>query len=105
VGFLIALLAEAATEQTVFSALNVEQLYVALGSCAASISAAVALAARTTPPLGAELKEAVITSCTAVQRSAASVTQAQVDKALDYLMEKAFSMSTLYTILADEDLV
>jgi len=104
VGFLVALAAEVATERSVFQALDAEQLSVVAGLSLASVGLAAGLAATKETQLS-DITEAVISSCTAVKRSASSVTQQQVDKAVDYMMDKAFNMGVLYTIMAEDDLM
>lgn len=71
----------------------------------AVLLAAAAAAAAGRQRLGLDIKEAVITSMTAVQRSAASVTGQQVDRAVDNVVNKVFDMGVIYSLLADEDLI
>ena len=93
-----------ATERSVFHALDADQLSVVAGLSLASVGLAAGLAATKETQLSG-ITEAVISSCTAVKRSASSVTQQQVDKAVDYMMDKAFNMGVLYTIMAEDDLM
>jgi hypothetical protein len=104
VGFLAAFAAEVATDRSVFQALDADQLSIVAGLSLASVSVAGWLAATKETQL-TDITEAVISSCTAVKRSASSVTQQQVDKAVDYMMDKAFNMGVLYTIMAEDDLM
>eukprot|EP00775_Hariotina_reticulata_P006814 gene6814-7030_t len=106
IGFLVAFTAELLTEQSIFKTVDMQQAWLyASHVLAAVLIAAAAAVAVNKQRLGAEIKEAVITSLTAVRRSAASVTGRQVDRAVDYVMSKAFDTSVVYNLLADEDIL
>lgn len=105
VGFLVALSAELLTSRSVFYSVSVNDM--GLYSCAtiAAIALAVSLALLSRKHISVELQEAVTSSLTAVQRSASSVTQRPVDKAVDYLFDKAFSLGAIYNLMADDELM
>eukprot|EP00879_Flechtneria_rotunda_P023434 GHRR01024787.1.p3 GENE.GHRR01024787.1~~GHRR01024787.1.p3 ORF type:complete len:107 (+),score=45.07 GHRR01024787.1:617-937(+) len=105
IGFIVALVAELLTEHSIFRSIDAEQATVAAGIILSVLLLAAAAAASTTKDLGVGIKEAVITSLTAAQRSAASVTGAQVDRAVDNVLNKAFDLGTIYSLLADDDLL
>jgi hypothetical protein len=52
---------------------------------------------------GAELLEAVVTSLTAAQRSAASVTGQQVDASVDSVLNASFTQGVIYRLLAEDE--
>ncbi|KXZ56088.1 hypothetical protein GPECTOR_2g970 [Gonium pectorale] len=114
VGVAVAVAIEALTDRSIFLAVNGDTAltYAAIGLATVATAAGIALARGGTSTLalgtGMDLLEAVIASLTAVRRSAAGVTQTQVDKAVDYLLETvldnrfdSFSIDGL--LLSDED--
>lgn len=106
IGFFVALGAELATEQSIFSSVSPSEAVIASAVLLGSILLAAAAAAiNKRQNLGVEVKEAVITSLTAVQRSAASVTGKQVDGAVDNVLSKVFDMGVIYSLLADDDIM
>ena len=105
VGVLVAAVAETATERSVFQYLDAGQLSVVACLSLAAVLLAGGVAAVEKTRMCSDVKEAVISSCTAVKRSASSVTQRQVDKAVDYIMDKAFHMGVLYSIIAEDELL
>lgn len=96
IGFLVAVGAELVTERPALS-LSIEQglAFSAAALGAVTLASLAAASKGSAGQIGDTLQEAVISSLTAVQRSAASVTQRQVDKAVDYLLETAFGSSVL----------
>lgn len=99
----MAVFAELLTETSIFRHFSPDTVTF-LGSLfmgAVSLAAAAAFASR--HRLGLELLEAVVTSLTANQRSAASVTGQQVDSAVDSVLNRVFDQSIIYSILADEE--
>lgn len=103
IGVLVAVFAELLTESSIFRHFSPDTVTF-LGSLvmgAVSLAAAAAFASR--HKLGLELLEAVVTSLTANQRSAASVTGQQVDSAVDSVLNRVFDQSIIYSILADEE--
>ncbi|KAG2430009.1 hypothetical protein HYH02_013837 [Chlamydomonas schloesseri] len=118
VGVAAAAVIEVVTEQGVLGSLTAESAITYVAATAAAIATAVGVAfARSRSDRvedlgGLELLEPVYASLTAVRRSAASVTQAQVDRAVDYLYETvlerrfdSFSIEGLLTASdADEEL-
>lgn len=92
VGVAAAVLIELVTDQGVFSSTGnaisneTAMAYAVTAACTLGIAGAAALA-RSSVQSGVEVLESVYASLTAVKRSAASVTQTQVDKAVDYLLE------------------
>eukprot|EP00878_Enallax_costatus_P005544 GHUV01005817.1.p1 GENE.GHUV01005817.1~~GHUV01005817.1.p1 ORF type:complete len:198 (+),score=42.04 GHUV01005817.1:167-760(+) len=106
IGFIVALSAELLTERSIFKTVDYQQLALYGGAVlTAVILAAAAAAVSNKRRLGLDIKEAVISSMTAAQRSAASVTGKQVDWAVDNVVNKVFDMSVIYSLLADEDLI
>ncbi|WIA40570.1 hypothetical protein OEZ86_013911 [Tetradesmus obliquus] len=106
IGFFVALGAELATEQSIFSSVSPSEAVTASAVLLGSILLAAAAATiNKRQNLGVEVKEAVITSLTAVQRSAASVTGKQVDGAVDNVLSKVFDMGVIYSLLADDDIM
>lgn len=106
IGFIVALTAELLTERSIFRSVDYQQLALYGGAVATAVLlAATVAAAAGRQNLGLDIKEAVITSMTAVQRSAASVTGQQVDRAVDSVVNKVFDMGVIYSLLADEDLI
>lgn len=103
IGVLVAVFAELLTDSSIFRHFSPDTVTF-LGSLfmgAVSLAAAAAFASRR--KLGLELLEAVVTSLTANQRSAASVTGQQVDSAVDSVLNRVFDQSIIYSILADEE--
>lgn len=103
IGVIVALVAELLTEQSIFRHFDTDTVGV-LGSvflAAVTMAAVAAFASRRR--LGMDLLEAVVTSLTANQRSAASVTERQVDTAVDSVLNKAFDQGVIGSILAGED--
>jgi hypothetical protein len=103
IGVIVALVAELSTEQSIFRHFDTDTVGV-LGSvflAAVTMAAVAAFASRRR--LGMDLLEAVVTSLTANQRSAASVTERQVDTAVDSVLNKAFDQGVICSILAGED--
>jgi hypothetical protein len=106
IGFFVALGAELATEQSIFRSVSASEAVTASAVLLGSILlAAAAAAANKRQNLGVDIKEAVITSMTAVRRSAASVTGKQVDFAVDNVLSKVFDMGVIYSLLADDDVL
>lgn len=104
IGFFVAIFVEVGTDNSIFgvsdSALSL------FGSLLVfSVVSAVVLAVNAKNRLGATFKEAVITSLTAVKRSAGSVSQSQVDKAVDYIFDIVPGIYSLYTIMTDDDYI
>lgn len=67
------------------------------------ICSSAALAAASTRQLGRRFTEAVLTSLTAVQRSAGSVSNRNVDDAVDFVVDTVLSQSLVRRHLLDED--
>jgi hypothetical protein len=106
IGFFVALVAELSTEQSIFRSVSASEAAVASAVLLGAISlAAAAAAVSKRQNLGVDIKEAVITSMTAVRRSAASVTGKQVDFAVDNVLSKVFDMGVIYSLLADDDIM
>ncbi|KAF6258206.1 hypothetical protein COO60DRAFT_1520094 [Scenedesmus sp. NREL 46B-D3] len=106
IGFFVALGAELATEQSIFRSVSASEAVSASAVLLGAILlAAAAAAANKRQNLGVDIKEAVITSMTAVRRSAASVTGKQVDFAVDNVLSKVFDMGVIYSLLADDDIM
>jgi hypothetical protein len=106
IGFFVALGAELATEQSIFRSVTPSEAVTASAVLLGAILlAAAAAAANKRQNLGVDIKEAVITSMTAVRRSAASVTGKQVDFAVDNVLSKVFDMGVIYSLLADDDVL
>ncbi|GLI68209.1 hypothetical protein VaNZ11_012553 [Volvox africanus] len=93
VGVAAAVCIELITDHSVFYPVNsntaIMYACVALATLASSVGIALAKGRSDSPiaGTGVDILEAVYASLTAVKRSAASVTQAQVDKAVDYVLE------------------
>lgn len=106
IGFIVALSAELLTERSIFKTVDYGEIALYGGAVlTVCLLAAAAAAVSNKRRLGLDVKEAVITSMTAVQRSAASVTGKQVDWAVDNIVNKVFSMGVIYSLLADDDLI
>lgn len=103
IGFLVALGVEGITEKSVFSQLGEQDITLLCAVCLACTLSASILASMSTRRLGLQLQESVMSSLTAVKRSAASVTQQQVDKAVDYMIDQFWDRDLLYTTLLDDD--
>ena len=103
IGVAVAVVAELLTESSIFRHFSADTV-ASLGSLfmgAVSLAAAAACASKRR--MGVELLEAVVTSLTANQRSAASVTGRQVDTAVDNILAKAFDQGVIYSILAEDE--
>lgn len=87
----MAVVAELLTEQTIFRHLSSDTLAGLASLFLGVVSLAAAAAAASKRRTGLELLEAVTTSLTANQRSAASVTGRQVDIAVDNVLNKVGS--------------
>jgi hypothetical protein len=99
----VALVAELLTEQPLFFAsLSADTTTTLGGVFAAAVATAAAAAASSRRRIGLDLLEAVVTSLTAVQRSAASVTGREVDGAVDSVLQTAFSRGVICSLLAGE---
>ncbi|KAF8055600.1 hypothetical protein HT031_006719 [Scenedesmus sp. PABB004] len=109
IGFAVAVCAELATERSIFTSVAPTDAAAAAGAAAAALAAAAAAAAGGAGRgrLGVELKEAVVASLTAAQRSAAGVTGrwSGVDGAVDRAVGEVFDRTTLYAITADEEVL
>lgn len=104
IGFLLAVFVELFTDEGVFHvSSDVLSLFGSLSIVC--LIGAVILAATSKRRLGAPFKEAVITSLTAAKRSAASVTQSPVDKAVDTLCDIVPGIYSLYTIMTDDEYI
>lgn len=103
VGFVVAVFCELVTEQGLFHAVTLDDMK-AMGAFSLTvITLSAVLATMSKRRLGNRLTEAVISSLTAAKRSAGSVTQKQVDKAVDYFFEKVFNMSMVYSLLMEDN--
>lgn len=69
----------------------------------ALVGGAAGLATMSTRKLGAGVSEAVFTSLTALSRSAGSVTNKNVDKAVDYVFDTVFNNSMVNQYFIDFD--
>ncbi|KAG2426528.1 hypothetical protein HXX76_011753 [Chlamydomonas incerta] len=119
VGVAAATVIEVVTEQGVLGSVTAESAFSYVAATAAAVAVAIGIAfarSRSDNPEdlgGLELLEPVYASLTAVRRSAASVTQAQVDRAVDVLyetvLERRFDSFSIEGLLAasdaDEDLL
>lgn len=104
IGFIVALAAELLTERSIFSSVAPSEAAAASGILLTAVAlAAAAAAVSRKQQLGLDIKEAVITSLTAAQRSAASVTGKQVDRAVDHILKNVFDIGFIYSLLADDD--
>ncbi|GLC40882.1 hypothetical protein PLESTF_001047300 [Pleodorina starrii] len=116
VGLAVAAFIEVITDHSVFFPVNNDTATtyacVALGTLATAVGIAFARGQNdsTAAGTGIDTLEAVYASLTAVKRSAASVTQAQVDKAVDYILETVlagrfdgFSIEGLLMATTDDD--
>ena len=108
-GFAAAFAAELLTEESLFSGLlsatSDRVAYAAALAAALAVAAAAAAAASKQREGARDLEEVVITSLTASARSAASVKGGRVDSAVDAILASMFDLSTLYSIMADEELL
>ncbi len=108
-GFAAAFAAELLTEESLFSGLlsatSDRVAYAAALAAALAVAAAAAAAASKQREGARDLEEVVITSLTASARSAASVNGGRVDSAVDAILASMFDLSTLYSIMADEELL
>lgn len=104
IGFAVALAAELITEKGVFFSMTGDSaaLYGTAAFGVFGLAAALAVARNQVAGDGLALLEPVYASLTAVRRSAASVTQAQVDRAVDVILEEVDGVATLSTVLEDE---
>lgn len=103
IGVLVALCAEVLTEHSIFAHFSPDITATLSGLFMGAVSLAAAAAFASKRRLGMELLEAVITSLTAAQRSAASVSGRQVDRAVDSVLNKAFSQGVICSLLAEEE--
>jgi len=101
IGVLVALVAELLTERSIFSHFSADAVASLSGLFMGALSLAAAAAFASKRRMGVELLEAVVTSLTANQRSAASITGRQVDTAVDSVLNKAFDQGVIYSILAE----
>ncbi|MEW5320453.1 MAG: hypothetical protein WDW38_011525 [Sanguina aurantia] len=88
IGIAVAVAVELFTEESLF-ALSSDEVSLTMATALFTISTAAILAATSKRVFSGRLREAVVSSLTAVKRSASSVTQTQVDKAVDYLFERS----------------
>ncbi|PNW80062.1 hypothetical protein CHLRE_08g376300v5 [Chlamydomonas reinhardtii] len=113
VGVAAATVIELVTEQGVLGSVTAESVVTYIAATAAAVATAIGIAFfrsrsdNVTDLGGLELLEPVYASLTAVRRSAASVTQAQVDRAVDYLyetvLERRFDSFSIEGLLAASD--
>lgn len=103
IGVAVALVAELATESSIFKHFNAETVAALSGLFMGAVSLAAAAAFANKQRLGVELMEAVVTSLTANQRSAASITGRQVDRAVDSVLNNAFDRGVICSMLADDE--
>lgn len=105
IGFSVALLAELLTSQSLFPSIPPATVAAFAAGLLAAVAAAAAAAAAANKQhaLGQDIKEAVITSLTAVRRSAASVSSWRgVDGAVDAVLAAA-TRDLIAGLLADEE--
>lgn len=106
IGVAVAVVAELLTESSIFRHFSADTVSFLGSMFIGAVSLAAAAACASKRRMGVELLEAVVTSLTANQRSAASITGRQVDTAVDNILNKAFDLGTIYSILPeDEDLL
>jgi hypothetical protein len=104
IGVIVAVVAELLTESSIFRHFSPDTVTYLGSILLGAVSLAAAAACASKRRAGMELLEAVVTSLTANQRSAASITGRQVDVAVDSVLNKAFDQGVICSILAgDED--
>lgn len=102
VGFAIAFCSELLLPKGLFGAWKVDYNLIFYTALSLVCSAAV-LATMSKRRLGKPFREAVLTSLTALSRSAGSITNRNVDGAVDYVFEQVFAKSFLDAHLIDID--
>lgn len=107
IGFALALLLEVAGDaRGLFGSLSEDSANAFATASIVVICSSAALAAASTRQLGRRFTEAVLTSLTAVQRSAGSVSSTRVgnvDDAVDFVVDTVLSQSLVRPHLLDED--
>lgn len=103
IGVIVAVVAELLTDSSIFSHFSPDTVAFLSSLFMGAVSLAAAAAFASKRRMGLELLEAVVTSLTANQRSAASVTGQQVDIAVDSILNKAFDQGVIYSILAEDE--
>lgn len=83
-----------------FSGTNLE-LFSSLALLAVAMSAGVATLSK--PRIGSQLKEAVLSSLTALKRSKSSLTSLDVDSAVDFVFDSVFSREMLADMLDEHE--
>lgn len=105
IGFALALLLEVAGDaRGLFGGLSEDSANAFATASIVVIGSAAALAASSTRQLGRRFTEAVLTSLTAVQRSAGSISNRNVDDAVDFVVDTVLSQSLVRPHLLDEDI-
>ncbi len=104
IGFALALALELVGDtRGLFGGLSEDTANLFLTSTICVICASASLAAASTRQLGRRFTEAVLTSLTAVQRSAGSVSNRNVDDAVDFVVENVLSNSLVRRHLLDDE--
>lgn len=99
----MAALVELVTQDGIFHPLTLEVINSVALLGVTLVAVASTLAVTSKARYGMSLREAVITSLTASARSAGSITQAPVDKAVDKLFDTVISDNMSYLTIPDDD--